>query len=142
MIRSFDHVAITVKDIDKTIDWYVKNLGFSVKRTIENEEHGIRIVFLEAAGQAMLEFFGFIDSEKAVEGPTLKVEETGIKHISFFVDDLENVCQQLKSAGVEFTTFTPKRVVFKDLNGIVLEMRLSVARASPSASQASNRVIC
>ena len=54
MIKSFDHVAITVKDIDKTIDWYVKHLGFSVKRTIENKEHGIRIVFLEAAGQAML----------------------------------------------------------------------------------------
>ena len=125
MIKSFDHVAITVKDIDKTIDWYVKHLGFSVKRTIENKERGIRIAFLEVADQAMLEFFGFIDPERVVEGPALKVEETGIKHISFFVDDLDSICRQLKSASVEFTTFTPNRVVFKDLNGIVIEMRVS-----------------
>lgn len=125
MIKSFDHVAITVKDLDKTIAWYVEHLGFSVKRTRENKERGIRIAFLEVADQTMLEFFGFIDSERVVEGPTLKAEETGIKHISFFVDDLDGICQQLKSAGVEFTTITPNRVVFKDLNGIVLEMRIS-----------------
>lgn len=124
LIKSFDHVAITVKDLDKTIDWYVQNMGFSVKRKIEIEEKGIRIVFLEANNQTMLEFFGFIDSKKAVQGPTLKSEETGIKHISFLVDDMEDMCQRLENSGIEFTTFTPKRVVFKDLNGIVLELRL------------------
>lgn len=123
MIISFDHVAITVKDFDKTIDWYVKNMSFSVKRNIENKERGIRIAFLEA-GQATLEFFGFIESEKTVEGPTLKAEETGIKHISFFVDNMKETCQRLKNAGVKFTLLTPKRSVFKDPNGITLELRL------------------
>ena len=125
MIKSFDHVAITVKDLEKTVDWYVKNLGCSVGRSIENKERGMKIVFLAAGGQEILEFFGFIDPEKAVEGPTLKAEETGIKHISFFVDDMEETCQKLKSAGVEFTTSLPNRVVFKDLNGISLELRLA-----------------
>lgn len=124
MITSFDHAAITVKNLDETITWYVKNLGFTVTRTIENTERGVQIVFLEAAGQAMLEFFGFLDPKKAVKGPTLQAEETGIKHLSFFVNDLDTMCQQLTKAGVEFTTMTPKRVVFNDLNGIVLEMRL------------------
>ena len=125
MIRSFDHVAITVKDLDRTINWYVKNLGFSVKSSAENKERGTRIAFLETNGQAVLEFFGFMDSSKAVDGPTLKAEETGIKHISFFVDDIEKTCQRLKNAGVEFTALTPKRAVFKDPNGIVVELRLS-----------------
>jgi len=79
LIRSFDHVAITVKDLDRTINWYVKNLGFSVKSSAENKERGTRIAFLETNGQAVLEFFGFMDSSKAVDGPTLKAEETGIK---------------------------------------------------------------
>ena len=73
----------------------------------------------------MLEFFGFMDPNTTVEGPTLTREETGIKHISFFVDDLEEMCQRLKKAGVEFTLSTPTHVVFKNPNGIVLELRLS-----------------
>ena len=125
MIKSFDHVAITVKDLDKTIAWYVKHLGFSVKRTFEIKERGIRVAFLGVADQAMLELLGFIDLERAVEGPTLKFEETGIKHVSFFVDDLDGICQHLKSIGVEFTKFFPDRVAFKDLNGIVVELRVS-----------------
>lgn len=124
MIKSFDHVAVTLKEFDKTIDWYVKNLGFSVKIKTENKERGTRMAFLEADGQAMLEFFGFIDPKRAVEGPTLKAEETGVKHISFYVDDLDGMCQRLKSAGVEFTAFTPQRVVFRDPNGILIELRI------------------
>ena len=124
LIKSFDHVAVTVKDFDKTIDWYVENLGFSVKRRIERKERGIRLAFLEVGGQAVLEFFGFTEPDKAINGPTLKVEQTGIKHISFFVDNMEDICQRLRNAGVEFTTFNPKRVVFKDPNGISLELRI------------------
>jgi glyoxylase I family protein len=125
LIKSFDHVAITVKEFDKTIDWYVNNLGFTVQRMVENEERGTRLAFLEAGGQAMLEFFGSMDPNKTVEGPTLTREETGIKHISFFVDDMDEMCQRLKKAGVEFTSFRPTRAVFTDPNGIVLELRLS-----------------
>ena len=125
IIKSFDHVAITVKDFDKTIDWYVKHMGFTVKTNIENKERGIKRAFLEIGEQAMLEFSGFIDNGKAVEGPSLKAEETGIKHISFFVDDMEETCHRLKKAGIEFTAFTPKRVVFKDPNDIIIELRLS-----------------
>lgn len=126
MIKSFDYVNIFVKDLDKTIEWYVENMGFSVKRRIENRERGRKTAFLEAGGQAMLEFSAFIDPGKAVDGPVLKAEETGIKHISFFVDDVVEMHQKLKNAGVEFTTFAPERgvAVFKDPNGIVLEIRL------------------
>jgi methylmalonyl-CoA/ethylmalonyl-CoA epimerase len=123
MITSFDHVAITVKDLDTTIDWYVENLGFTVTRTIDNPERGIRIVFIEVASHAMLEFFGFLESEKAVEGRALKSEETGIKHLSFFVNDMEAMHHKLSKAGVKFLTKTSNRMVFKDLNGIVLELR-------------------
>jgi len=126
LIKSFDYVNIFVKDLDKTIEWYVENMGFSVKRRIENRERGRKTAFLEAGGQAMLEFSAFIDPGKAVDGPVLKAEETGIKHISFFVDDVVEMHQKLKNAGVEFTTFAPERgvAVFKDPNGIVLEIRL------------------
>jgi len=124
LIRSFDHVAITVKDLDATIAWYVKNLGFTIRSSTENKERGTRMAFLEVNGLAMLEFFGFTDPSRAVDGPTLKAEETGIKHISFFVDDMEKTCQRLKEIGTEFTASTPRRSVFKDPNGILVELRI------------------
>ena len=68
LIKSFDHVAITVKDFDSTIEWYVENLGFTVKRKSENRERGTRIAFLEGGGGATLETFGFVDPEKSLRG--------------------------------------------------------------------------
>lgn len=116
---------MTVKDLDSTVEWYVKNLGFSVRSRMENKDRGTRIAFLETNGQAVLEFFGFFDAGRAVDGPTLRAEETGLKHISFYVDDLDKMCQALRNAGAEFTTQTPQRAVFKDPNGILVELRLS-----------------
>jgi catechol 2,3-dioxygenase-like lactoylglutathione lyase family enzyme len=123
MITSFDHVAITVKNFDATINWYLTKLGFTVNRIIENTDRGIRIAFLEAGGHAMLEFFGFINPDQTMEGPTLRAEETGIKHISFFVEDLDATCRRLQAAGIEFTTLTQTRAVFHDPNGTALELR-------------------
>lgn len=123
MITSFDHVAITVKDFEKTIDWYMKNLGFSVQRSSENKERGTKMAFLEIGGKVMLEFFGFIDPNKAVDGPTLKNEETGMKHIAFNVDKLDELCQKLKNVGVEFVSSSPTGARIKDLNGILIELR-------------------
>jgi len=123
LIKSFDHVAMTVENFDNTIDWYVKNLGFSVERRIENRERGTRIAFLATCGKVMLEFLGFFEPQKAVAGPTLKNEETGIKHVSFFIDNMDEICSRLKNAGAEFTTYTPTRSVFKDPNGILIELR-------------------
>lgn len=123
MITSFDHVAITVKDIDASIAWYKSMLGFTVNRMWENPERGMRIAFLEAGGHAMLELFGFMDSDTAKDGPLLRQDETGIKHLSFFVEDLDATCQRLRAAGITFTTATSTRAVFQDPDGIVLEVR-------------------
>ncbi|MDQ1279413.1 MAG: glyoxylase family protein [Thermoproteota archaeon] len=123
MITSFDHVAITVKDFEKTIDWYIKNLGFSIQRSSENKERGTKMAFLETRGKVMLEIFGFIDPNKVVEGPILKNEETGMKHIAFNVEKLDELCQKLKNAGVEFVSLSPTSMRIKDLNGILIELR-------------------
>ena len=123
MITSFDHVAITVKDLDASIAWYTSMLGFSVNRRWENADRGMRIAFLEAGGHAMLELFGFMDAATPEDGPVLRPEETGIKHLSFFVEDLEAVCQRLRAAGITFLTATSTRAVFQDPDGIVLELR-------------------
>jgi catechol 2,3-dioxygenase-like lactoylglutathione lyase family enzyme len=123
MITSFAHVGMTVKDVDKTVDWYIKNLGFTTERIMENKERGSKGGFLALGGTVLLEFLGFSDPTKAVEGPTLKNEETGLKHIAFNVEKLEEFCQKLKNAGVEFVASSPTSARIKDLNGILIELR-------------------
>ena len=76
-------------------------------------------------GKECLEFLGFLNPEKAVEGPILKTEETGIKHVSLAVDNMEEICKKLKNVGVEFTTLLPERAAFKDPQGVTIELRLN-----------------
>ena len=120
MIKLIEHVAITAKDFDKTIEFYMKNLGFSLKSSSVNKEKGTRGAFLEA-GQAMIEVFGFIE-DKAVKGPTLKDEETGLKHLCFIVDDMEKMLLGLKDAGVEVNG-NSNFANFKDPNGVIIQLR-------------------
>jgi len=120
LIKLIEHIAITAKEFDKTIDFYMKILGFSLKSTSMNKERGTRGAFLEA-GQALIEVFGFIE-DKAVQGPTLKDEETGLKHVCFIVDNIDEILQKLKDAGVEVSG-TPRFCNFKDPNGVNIQLR-------------------
>lgn len=122
MIKLVEHVAITAQDFDKTVEFYMKNLGFSLKSSSINREKGTRGAFLEA-GQAMIEVFGFV-GDKAVQGPTLKDEETGLKHLCFLVDDIEKMLQRLKDAGVEVNG-NSNFANFKDPNGVIVQLRPS-----------------
>jgi methylmalonyl-CoA epimerase len=123
MVKFIEHVAITVKDFDRSLEWYVKNLGFSVKRLSENKEKGTKICFLQA-GESMLELFGYT-KQKVTLGPVLKDTETGIKHLCFTVDedDVDNIIRRLKEEGTEFMSDNPKFPNFRDPNGIHIQLR-------------------
>jgi len=86
MIRYVDHVAITVKDLAQSIEFY-KKLGFSVLR--ESESPSQKMVFV-GNSLAELELFE-IKNGVAKDVPPLRGDEVGIKHIAFHVDDIEGV---------------------------------------------------
>jgi len=127
MIKSIEHVAITVKNFDESLDFYTRILGFSIAWTSEIRERGLKIAFLESE-QAKIEIFGVID-DKAIAGPTLKDTETGLKHFCLVVDDMDGIYQKLKKYGVNFS-LEPKEsedgskfAVFTDPNGIIVQLR-------------------
>ena len=126
MINYLGHVAITVKDMDRALDFYSK-LGFSVIRKGENP---IRKVAIIGNGLAQLELLA-CKKEDAKEVPPLKDDEIGIKHIALHVDDMESAIDRLKKRGVEFTsemtehmTQTGKLSVisFRDPDGTPLQL--------------------
>jgi catechol 2,3-dioxygenase-like lactoylglutathione lyase family enzyme len=119
-IKLVEHFAITAKDFDKTIEFYMRNLGFVLKSSRVNKERGTKTAFLES-GQSLIEVFGFVE-DKVKQGPKLTDEETGIKHICFIVDEIDSMIQKLKDAGVEVRG-TPQFCNFKDPDGVIIQLR-------------------
>ena len=122
MIAYLDHVAITVKNLNRSIEFYTK-LGFSVVRRAETTTLNIAFV---GSGLARLELFE-LRKEAAKEVSQPKDNEIGVKHIAFHVDDIEGVVEELKKKGVEFTTEIAKTgrratIFFKDPDGTILQL--------------------
>ena len=123
MIRYVDHVAITVKDLTQSIEFYTGKLGFSVLRKSESPSQ--KMVFV---GNDLCELELFeIKNGVAKDVPPLKGDEVGIKHIAFHVDDIEGVVEEMKKKGVTFTTEIRRSgsrasIFFKDPNGTLLQL--------------------
>jgi len=97
----FHHVGITVRDLEATITWYEKHLGF--KRLTDFGFPGARVAFI-GRGDLRLEFFQ-IENATPMEDGRKEAESNlsfgGINHFAIFVDDLDGTLIDLKSKGVE-----------------------------------------
>jgi methylmalonyl-CoA epimerase len=121
MIQLIDHIAITVRDLQETIDFYAK-LGFRL--TQRNETPVQTIAFLEA-GPARLEVFA---PKKTTTPPELGQSDLGVKHIALMVDDVQKAFEEARAKGVVFNS-EPRRTsmgnvvaFFKDPNGILFQL--------------------
>jgi catechol 2,3-dioxygenase-like lactoylglutathione lyase family enzyme len=123
----FDHVAITVADLDRSLDFYVGLLDFPIiGQLFFNDERGFTITYLKA-GTAVLELFSF--SAPTIPAPW-EPDETvlGLKHLGLWVNDVEAVAARLKAAEVPFI-YEPsaalggvKVAFFADPDGNALEL--------------------
>ena len=123
----FDHVAVTVSNLDRALEFYTGLLGFPViGQLFFNDERGFTITYLKA-GAAVLELFSFAKPTIAYRW---NPDETvlGLKHLGFLVDDVDTVAHLLKEAGVPFI-YEPvdalgnvKTAFFADPDGNALEL--------------------
>ena len=110
MIKGFHHVSFTVQDVDRSIIFYKNFFGmkqlskgerdpsFSEKVTAIKDAH-LKIAYLEFKG-LKLELIQYKSPPKMRD--EVKVHNIGLSHISFTVDDLFDVFNELKSKGVKF----------------------------------------
>jgi glyoxylase I family protein len=122
----FEHVGITANDVTKTKEFYCDLLGMTV-RAHKSQEWG-DLLFLDA-GNAMLEIF--IPSAPQMRATDLPKGHTGVKHITFAVDDVDAAIARFEAAGVEITerpreaknTDFFRRVAFcRDPDGLSVEL--------------------
>ena len=121
--KQVHHVAIIASDYEKTIEFYVKKLGFEILRENHRPEKNDIKIDLKFGNQE-LEIFILSNAPKRPNYP----EALGLRHLAFKVDNVETMAAWLNERGIEtepirFDTYTNKRMTFfKDPDGLPLEI--------------------
>ena len=91
----FFHVALVVEDLQRSIDFYTRELGFKLIRTQQSELWKLALM-TTGAGEPILEVEEYI-------GPNKKSPPTGFSHIGMFVHDLEAFYEASRAKGVPWS---------------------------------------
>jgi catechol 2,3-dioxygenase-like lactoylglutathione lyase family enzyme len=109
-VRRFDHVGITVADLDRTVAFFV-GLGLEVEGRMSMEGEFVdtvigipgsrsEIVMLRAPdGGAGVELSSFSRPEHQPGSPAAMSTELGLRNVAFEVDDLQAAVDQLAADG-------------------------------------------
>lgn len=122
-LNAIHHVAIIVSDYEKSRDFYVNKLGFSVIRENYRQERKDYKLDLKL-GDCELEIFGIKGSPARPSYP----EACGLRHLAFRVEKIETVIRELNEMGIEtepvrVDEFTGEKMTFfRDPDGLPLEL--------------------
>ena len=109
-IRSFDHVGITVADLDSVMAFFV-GLGFEVEGRMFMEGEFVdtvigipnsrseSVTLLLPDGGTKLELSSFIRPDHQPGSPNAMSTELGLRNVCFEVDDLEAIVDRLAADG-------------------------------------------
>jgi glyoxylase I family protein len=97
MLISFEHVGMTVSNMDRTIEFYCAVLGLRLHLRKTGTD-GSDLAFLDAGG-AMLEIIAPADgAARAVDVPE---GTSGLRHLTFHFENIDDTFARLERAGVE-----------------------------------------
>jgi methylmalonyl-CoA/ethylmalonyl-CoA epimerase len=128
-LRGFAHVGIIVPEVETAAALFRDRLGAEVRGPESEEELGLTILWVKVGG-VLMEFVAPA-TEDSRAAAAVKRGETGVHHIAFEVDGLDDLLGELIDAGVPVRDTTPRpgshgsRVVFLDpaaSGGALLEL--------------------
>ena len=95
MVTGITHLALTVKDMETSKDFFCRVLGFKKAFEIHEPETGAPwIVYLHAGGTQFVELF-YNGARDNPWGPELR----GFNHICFAVEDIQHFANHVESEG-------------------------------------------
>ena len=112
-INRLHHVAIICRDYEKSKRFYTEVLGFEIKSEFYREGRQSFKLDLTLNGQYVVELFSFPNPPMRPSRP----EATGLRHIAFEVDNIDECVQALKSHNINvepirIDEFTNKKFTF------------------------------
>ncbi len=124
-----DHVAIVVKDLDRTLDLYTRTLGFRQVYRETIADQGVEAVGLQA-GDSIIELLRPIDETSAIARYRGE-SDSKMHHTAYRVRDIENELARLKAEGVRLIDERPRKgahgnlIAFlhpKSTGGVLIEL--------------------
>jgi methylmalonyl-CoA/ethylmalonyl-CoA epimerase len=97
------HLGVSVTNLETSIEWYSKNLGFTLTKQVDLAEN-LRIAILEYEGFGV-ELIELKDSRKnALAGKEILTQHStqGIVHFAFEVANVDATATVLRESGVAF----------------------------------------
>lgn len=126
-IKKVLHVGISVYDMDTSLEWYKKNLGFEPYKDEYVPPLGARIVFIRK-DDFEIELFQYDQPKKLPENrltPNSDLQTVGTKHIAFATDHMEELKAHFMANNVDIAhevTMDGQSVMFiRDCNGVLIE---------------------
>ena len=98
MIGRLNHVAIATPDLEKASRLYRESLGARVSAPMALPEHGVTVVFVEAAN-SKIELLQPLGAGSPIAKFLEKNPDGGMHHLCFEVDDILSARDALKAAG-------------------------------------------
>jgi catechol 2,3-dioxygenase-like lactoylglutathione lyase family enzyme len=138
MFTRMDHVGISVKDMEKAIEFYRDVIGMEISLDREFDAPLAQITGLENArarivhmrlGESVIELFDYKHPQGRDPRPDHKQADYGLIHLGLMVEDFQKTYQDLKAKGVQFlgepVEIRPGVFVayFRGAEGEVCEMR-------------------
>ena len=122
-LKIVHHIAIIASDYERSKDFYVNQLGFTIIRENYREDKQDYKLDLKL-DNCEIELFGIANSPKRPNFP----EACGLRHVAFYVDSVEETAKELQQKGIEtepirIDSYTNKKYTFfKDPDGLPLEL--------------------
>jgi glyoxylase I family protein len=112
-LNSIHHIAVICKDYNASKHFYTEVLGCTIKQEVFRKERNSYKLDLSVNGQYGIELFSFPNPPARPSRP----EATGLRHIAFEVDDINETVEELAKHNivaepVRIDEFTNKKFTF------------------------------
>jgi len=112
-LNKIHHIAILCSDYPKSKEFYTSVLGLTIVQEIYREERDSYKLDLALNGNYVIELFSFPNPPRRPSNP----EATGLRHLAFEVQNLDETIAFLNSKNIEsepirIDTMTQKRFAF------------------------------
>jgi len=98
MIGRLNHVAIAVKDLDRSTALYRDTLGAQVSAPLPQREHGVTVVFVELPN-TKIELLEPLGDNSPIAKVLEKNSDGGMHHVCYEVEDIRAARDRLKASG-------------------------------------------
>jgi lactoylglutathione lyase len=95
---SLAHVALKVRDLERSLDFYVDKLGFAEMMRLHKPDGSVWLIYLRVTDDQYIEIF-----PGAIQDRAPGSDANGVNHICLGVDDIDSIVTQIRAAGIALT---------------------------------------